>query len=214
MGRLRLVPARLQGHEGWGGWPEAGVESVLNEYPLGHLCKPECQGGGCPKTLAVKEALSEGSDAGDFGPSFQPRSLYSFLCPEACVAAASLDWEWSQPLHRRERRLTYGWSGGLPWRPRQCGPKSLVLEMTNGWGNAGGDPEGGGTHEVCWSRLSPARPLLPPSAAMTAAVSIRTRAHGPCAEQNPTVGVWSRVWQPILPMWRRASFTCPPPGPG
>lgn len=48
---------------------------MLNEYPLGHLGEPGCQGGGGPKTLAVKEALSEGSDAGGFGPSFQPRSL-------------------------------------------------------------------------------------------------------------------------------------------
>lgn len=47
-----------------------------------------------------------------------------------------------------EERVTYGWGGGLSWRTRQCGQRSLVLDMTNGWGNMGvgpgrkGDPQG------------------------------------------------------------------------
>lgn len=86
-------------------------------------------------------------------------ALELFVSGGTCGCSQS-GFGWSQP-HRGEEGHPW-WGGGLPWRTRQCGQRSLVLDMTNG---AGGtrvwDPEGGGTHKAFWSRLSPARP--PPS---------------------------------------------------
>lgn len=91
---------------------------------------------------------------------------------------------WSQP-HRGEEGHPW-WGGGLPWRTRQCGQKSLVLDMTNGTRKEGGPTRPSGADSVQPGPLPPA--LRTVAWLSSGALSPHTRAHGTCPGQNATAG--------------------------